>query len=90
MQFFVAYFNLYNAQWRRQLLLQINLAAKLMLLSKYGEWVAAERGGQQASEMQQAAVAVAVAVAVADAIAAAEHARVKRSYLCRNNRNLVN
>lgn len=36
--------------------------------------------------MQQAAVAVAVAVAVA----AAEHARVKPSYLCRNNRNLVN
>lgn len=67
-------------------MLQINLAAKLMLLSKYGERVAAERGGQQASEMQQAAVAV----AVADAIAAAEHARVKRSYLCRNNRNLVN
>lgn len=46
-----------------------------------GEWVG-ERDSKSA--MQQAAVAVAVAVA------AAEHARVKPSYLCRNNRNLVN
>lgn len=56
-----------------------------MAAEQQGEWVG-ERDSKSA--MQQAAVAVGVAVAVA--VAAAEHARVKPSYLCRNNRKLVN
>lgn len=54
-----------------------------MAAEQQGGWVG-ERDSKSA--MQQAAVDVAVAVAVA----AAEHARVKPSYLCRNNRKLVN